>query len=110
MRQIVIDELSPMERDNIDSYLKRNCNAGPMIGLYWVLLPDNILSEIQKEHGDCGPFYCGIEVEQDSVRFELLVRSSSNLHCKCISYATTEQRLFLLNFIDNILEEEKIKA
>ena len=32
MRQIVIDELSPMERDNIDSYLKRSLKQGPMEG------------------------------------------------------------------------------
>ncbi len=99
-----------MERDNIDSYLKRNCGKGPMIGLYWLVFPDNILSDIQNEHTACGPFYSGIEVEQDSIRFELLVRSSNNLHCKCIGYATTEQRLFLLDFIDKMLQEENIRA
>ena len=47
MRQFVIDELSPMERDNIDSYLKRTIKQGPMIGIYWIELPPDLLSEAQ---------------------------------------------------------------
>lgn len=110
MRQIVIDELSPMERDNIDSYLKRNLQQGPMIGLYWLSLPDDDLSATQKEHTQCGPFHMGVEVERDLVRFELLVRSKTNLHCSCIAYATGSQRQFVFDFIDRMLEEEQIRA
>ena len=86
----MIDELSPMERDNIDSYLNRTLQKGPMIGLYWLELPADLLSPIQHEHASCGPFNIGIEVEKSSVRFELLVRSTSNLHCKCTHYATQQ--------------------
>ncbi len=110
MRQIVIDELSPMEMDNIDSYLKRSIKQGPMIGLYWLVLPEEHLSEQQQDHDDCGPFYFGVEVEQQRVRFELLVRSESNLHCTCIAHANKEQRQFVLDFIDKMVEEEHIKA
>lgn len=110
MRQFVIDELSPMESDNIDSFLKRNLDKGPMIGLYWLSLPTDILSEAQQNHQDCGPYYCGVEMEKDKVRFEFLVRSHSNLHCDCIAYATPAQRQFILEFIDKMLDEEKIKS
>lgn len=110
MRQIVIDELSPMERDNIDSYLKRSLQQGPMIGLYWVVLPTDLYSSAQQGHDEHGPFYMAVEVEQSSVRFELLVRSQSNLHCSCIAYATPVQRQFVLDLIDKMIEEELIKA
>ncbi len=110
MRQFVIDELSPLERDNIDSYLKRTLKPGPMIGLYWIVLPPDLLSAIQQEHRDCGPFYVGVEVEQDKVRFELLVRSTTNLHCDCIAHATSDQRQFILDFVDKMLDEEKIRS
>lgn len=110
MRQIVIDELSPMERDNIDSYLKRNLKRGPMIGLYWLSLPAEQLSTTQKEHSQCGPFHMGVEVERDQVRFELLVRSETNLHCTCIAHATAGQRQFVFDFLDRMLEEEHIRA
>lgn len=110
MRQIVIDELSPMERDNIDSYLKRTLQPGPMIGLYWIVLPADLYSEAQQGHDEHGPFYLAVEVEQSQVRFELLVRSQSNLHCTCIAYASPTQRQFVLDLIDRMVEEELIKA
>lgn len=110
MRQFVIDELSPMERDNIDSYLKRTITAAPMIGLYWLVLPPDLLSEAQQGHGDHGPFYLAVEVEQYRVRFELLVRSQSNLHCSCIAHATAAQRQFVLDFIDRMVEAEMIRS
>jgi len=90
MRQLVIDELSPMERDNIDSYLKRTLKPGPVIGLYWLPLPPDLLSPIQHEHRQCSPFHIGIEVERDQVRFEFLVRSTGKLHCPCTAYATPD--------------------
>jgi len=110
MRQIVIDELSPMERDNIDSYLKRSLTPGPMIGLYWIVLPPDLLSAAQQGHEEHGPFHLAVEVEQHQVRFELLVRSQSNLHCSCIAHTTPTQRQFVLDFIDRMLDEEMIRA
>lgn len=110
MRQIVIDELSPMERDNIDSYLKRNAKVGPMIGLYWILLPDDKLSEAQVGHEEHGPFYTAVEVDRHRVIFELLVRSQSNLHCTCIAHANSEQRQYILDFVDTMVTKEMITS
>lgn len=110
MRQIVIDELSPMERDNIDSYLKRSIKQGAMVGLYWLELPPDLLSEAQLGHEDHGPFYLGVEVDDQSVKFELLVRSQTNLHCTCIAHASNSQRLFVLDFIDRMVKEEMISS
>ncbi len=110
MRQFVIDELSPLERDNLDSYLKRNLRPGTMAGLYWLVLPPERLSGLQQEHADCQPYYLGVEAARDQIKFELLVRSSNNLHCQCIAYADHGQRQFAFDFIDKMIEEEKIAA
>jgi hypothetical protein len=110
MRQFVIDELSPMERDNIDSYLKRSIKQGPMIGLYWIELPPDLLSAAQQGHEEHGPFYMPVEVTGSAVNFELLVRSRFNLHCSCIAHATAVQRQFVLDFIDRMVIEEMINA
>ena len=110
MRQFVIDELSPMERDNLDSYLKRTLKQGPMIGLFWLLLPPDLLSAEQQGHDDCGPFYLAVDLEDTRITFELLVRSNSNLHCTCIAYATPAQRQFVLDFVDTMIESELIRA
>lgn len=110
MRQIVIDELSPMELDNIDSYLKRTIKQGPMVGLYWLELPDDLLSDAQQGHEEHGPFHTAVEVTSSAVKFELLVRSQTNLHCTCIAHASAVQRQFILDFIDKMVAEEFITA
>ena len=81
-----------------------------MIGLYWIEIPEELLADNQKGHDQCGPFYFGVEVEDQRVRFELLVRSTANLHCTCIAHANSEQRQFVLNIVDKMLEVEQIKA
>lgn len=110
MRRIVIDELSPMECDNLDSFLKRTLQVGPMVGVFWLVMPQEQLSDNQQAHIRCGPYFCAVELENTTLCVELLVRSSSNLHCDCIAYATEDQRRFILNFIDRMLEEEQIRA
>ncbi len=110
MRQFVIDELSPMERDNIDSYLKRTIKQGPMLGIYWIELPPDLLSEAQQGHEEHGPFHLAVELTGSAVKFELLVRSLANLHCTCIAHTTPVQRQFILDFIDRMVAEELIAA
>jgi len=110
MRQIVIDEITREERDNIDSYLKRTIISGPMEGMYWLPVPQDLLAEAQHGHEACGPFYFGVELCEKSVVFEMLVRSQSNLHCSCISYATPSQLDYLLRFIEIMVSEERIRA
>jgi hypothetical protein len=110
MRQFIIDELSPMERDNIDSFLKRTLKRGPMVGLYWLELPPDLLSAAQQGHENHGPFYLGVEITGSAVKFELLVRSQSNLHCSCIAHTSALQRQFVLDFIDRMVTEEMIRA
>ena len=110
MRQLLIDDLSQEERDNIESYLKRTLKPSLVEGMFWLPVPDDLLGETQHGHEECGPFYFGIELGENRISFELLIRSESNLHCSCISYASRAQRDFLLKFVDKMLTEEKIRA
>ncbi|MCG6931978.1 MAG: hypothetical protein LJE64_15610 [Desulfofustis sp.] len=110
MRQIVIDELSVFERDNLESYLKRSLKPGPVEGIFWLELPDDLLGEAQQGHHQCAPFYLAVDLDQKRLCFELLVRSKTNLHCSCIAWASAGQRQFLLDFIDRMLAVEQIRA
>jgi len=110
MRQYRIDELSREERSNIESYLKRTLKHGPMEGIYWIEVPQDLLGAEQRAHQGCGPFFFAVELEEEAVSFEMLVRSQANLHCSCIAYASQAQRDFVLRFIDKMLQEEKIQA
>jgi len=110
MRQLLIDDLSCEERDNIETYLKRTLKHAAVKGMFWLPLPDDLLGESQIGHNDCGPFYFGVELGKDRVSFELLIRSEANLHCSCISYADRGQRDFVFSFVDRLISAEKIRA
>lgn len=110
MRQYLIDEISFLEHDTLDSHLKRTLKAGGLEGVYFLAVPDDLLGPEQQGHQDCGPFYFTVVLEQHSLRFELLVRSASNMHCSCIARATPAQRQFVLDFADRMLAEEMDQA
>ncbi|MGR0481004.1 MAG: hypothetical protein ACTFAL_06245 [Candidatus Electronema sp. V4] len=113
MRQYLIDELSFLERDNLDSFLKRNLKPGPIEGTHWLELPPELLAPPQQEHPACGPFYFAVileNLEKNELRAEFLVRSSHNMHCSCIAWASPAQRQFLLDWIDKMLQEEFISV
>ncbi len=110
MRQYMIDQLSREERANIESYLKRTLEPGPVEGVFWLEVPQDLLSKDQRLHDECAPFFFGVELTEEAVCFELLVRSQTNLHCSCIAYASAAQRDFVLRFVDKMLQEEQIRA
>jgi len=110
MRQYFIDEISFLERDNIENYLKRTLKPGPLEGVYWLEVPPDLLGPEQQGHEKCGPFYFSVLLEEKTLHFEFLVRSADNMHCSCIAWATPAQRQFVLDFADRLLEEEMIRA
>ncbi|HDZ75827.1 MAG TPA: hypothetical protein ENH42_00235, partial [Desulfobacteraceae bacterium] len=106
MRQYLIDEISFLERDNIESYLKRTLKPGPIEGVFWLQVPPDLLGPEQLGHEKCSPFYFSVVLEEKTLRFEFLVRSAANMHCTCIAWATETQRSFVLDFADRLLQEE----
>ncbi|WP_028580480.1 hypothetical protein [Desulfogranum japonicum] len=110
MRYFMVDEISFLEKDNLDSYLKRTLKPGSLEGVFFLELPQDLYGEAQLGHDDCAPFYFSVILEERSIKFELLVRSAANMHCSCIAQATPAQRQFILDFADKMLKEEMITA
>ena len=110
MRQFVIDQLSDKERQAVRQHLTKMAKPGPIEDMFWLRLGGDMLTETQRSHPACGPFYVAIELGDDRVSFEFLVRSQSTLHCSCISYASPLQRDFILNFIDEMTRGLTLKA
>jgi hypothetical protein len=108
MRQYVVDELRPQEREKIREYLDKHCKRSDLGGLYWIELPEDILTTKQREHEECWPHCTAVEVCERSVNFEMLVRSRRKVRCNCVAFATPEQRAFVLAFADRLLEETGI--
>jgi hypothetical protein len=108
MKQYVIDELRPADavklKDYLDTYLQR---AG-VDGIYWLGLANELLNPIQADHAECGPFYLAVELTDQRLACELLVRAVNRIRCNCIGYATETQRNWLIQTIDAIFEMLKI--
>ncbi len=109
MRQYVVDELRADEVEKIKEYLDEHCDLSDMVGLYWLKIPDDILSQTQYEHKNCQPHCAAIELGNKWVKFEMLVRSRQKIRCECVCYATPQQRTFLLSFVDNLLDQTGIR-
>ncbi|RZB30355.1 MAG: hypothetical protein SRB1_02635 [Desulfobacteraceae bacterium Eth-SRB1] len=110
MKQYVIDELRPADYKKIKAYLDENFDSSSMDGLYWILLDQEMLTDIQVEHTECQPFYFAIDIEPKLVSCELLVRSKNIIRCSCIGYATELQRNWIIQVIDSIFEKLEIKT
>ncbi len=44
------------------------------------------------------------------VRFEFLIRSEQTMRCACVSYATRQQRDFILGYADRLVQELALRT
>ena len=105
MKQYVIDELRPEDHSKIKKYLDETYGAAEMGAIYWVPVADENLTEIQREHTDCQPFYFAIDLTEDRFALELLVRTKNRIRCSCIAYASKNQRLWIMEVVDAMFEQ-----
>jgi hypothetical protein len=124
MRLYVINDLKENQMARVASALRDRGMASSMDGLFWVELPENMLTDEQKDHlQECGPYCMGLELLGETghenrlpgshgpmVALELLVRARSTLRCSCIAYATPEQRSYAIEFTDKLMRELDIQA
>jgi hypothetical protein len=110
MKQYLIDELRPQDHDKIKSYLDEAIKTSPMAGLYWIPLEDDLLTGGHAAHPQCGPHYFAIELQEDRLACELLVRAENSIHCSCIGYASKKQRDWLIDYVDAVLEKLEISV
>ncbi len=108
MKQYLIDELRLEDHEKIKAYLDENLKNASMPDLYWIPVPADLLTGIYTTHQDCGPHYFAVELHEDRLVCELLVRAENTIRCNCIRYASKEQRDWLIDFFDAILERLEI--
>jgi hypothetical protein len=108
MKQYVIDQLRENDFQRLEEYLSRHAEAGELPGIYWIPLPERLYGKYQQEHTACQPFYYAINMDRLTISFELLIRTRNRLRCGCIGYATPEQRQYILDYADRLVEELKL--
>lgn len=108
MKQYVIDEIRLPDYEKIKGYLDGTLGDSGVDGLYWVPVDEAVLSELQRAHEDCAPFFMALELEEDRLAAELLVRSRRRVRCDCIHYADQRQRDWIIRTVDAIFEKLEI--
>jgi hypothetical protein len=110
MRQFLIDEIPRQQMEAVPLYLKEKTETSGMDKVYWLEVPKEILGPVQWDHQDCGPHYLAIELGQDFLKFEFLVRCRKRLRCDCVQYATPAQEAFLMNFVHTLIQSLALKG
>jgi hypothetical protein len=103
MRQFLVDEIPRRKIGEIEAYLKEKAEPSGLDKVYWLKIPEDLLTPTQKEHDACGPHYLAVELGRDFLKFEFLVRCRERLRCDCIQYATRDQESFLFKFAQDLI-------
>ncbi|MBI4766129.1 MAG: hypothetical protein HY787_16275 [Deltaproteobacteria bacterium] len=110
MRQFLVDEIPRRQMEEIEVYLKEKTVSSGMKEIFWLEIPERLLSPVQEEHKACGPHYLAIETGQDFIKFEFLVRCRNRLRCDCVQYATPPQETYLMDFAHTLIQGLDLKA
>ena len=108
MKQYVIDELRATDYQSLKTYLQEHLDPATLDGVYWIPLAKDLLTDIQNAHRDCQPYYFAVEIDENRLAVELLVRTKSIMRCDCIGYATQAQRNWIIGFVDDIFNQLEI--
>lgn len=110
MRAYLIDEISSSDMGKINGFLKQNAITSKLDQIFWVLIPEDLLNEAQFNHRNCQPHAFAVELGQDWVRLEFLVRSQKDMRCTCSGYCTPQQMDFIIRFAHGMLDGLGIKT
>ena len=110
MRAYLIDEISAPDMKKITGFLKENAMNSSLDSLFWIKIPEDILSETQFEHRHCRPHVFAVELGKDWLKLEMFVRSLKNIQCTCPAYATPQQKDFIINFAHHMVDQLGIRT
>ncbi|WP_419787919.1 hypothetical protein [Pseudodesulfovibrio sp.] len=115
MRTYLVDDLYEDDFAKIVKALDDIKLNGPLEGIYYLPLPEDLLDSEQKDHlAECGPYFMALEtvkgVSESHIRLELLVRGRKKIRCSCITYATAAQRKHMIEYLDQFIEDLGISA
>ncbi len=110
MRSYFIDEIPPSHMEKINAYLNEHALNSDLKEIFWVRLPEDLLTEIQSRHRDCHPYVFAIELGRDWIKAECLIRSLNNMKCEAQAYCDPRQWDFITEFIHGIIMDLGIQT
>ena len=110
MKAYFLDEITSEDLEQITQFLTDNASRSTMAQIFWVQFPEDLLSPLQFQHTACQPHVFAVELGSDWVKLEFLVRSLQTMKCDCAAYCTGQQRDYIINFADRMLEQLKVST
>ena len=104
MRSYLVDDIDNKQMERFKTALRKKGFSEPIEGIFHLPLPQKLLSNEQKKHNECSKHYLALEIGTNEIRLELLVRSSSRLHCSCTQFADSRQQEYMQNMLEELLE------
>ncbi|CCH47955.1 hypothetical protein [Pseudodesulfovibrio piezophilus] len=113
MRIYLIEDIADTDIEKARTAFDELELRGGLDGIYYLPLPDELLQQEQETHAnECGPYFMALEFLTDrgvnQLRLELLVRAKNKMRCSCVSYATSDQRKHMIEYLDQFLDELEI--
>lgn len=120
MQSYLIDDLTAADCKKIQERLEDLGLSGGIDGLFWLPIPERLLTPVQLEHKkSCGPHALALESDMGihqggagataGIRLELLARATNKLRCECIGKASPELREHMINYLHNMLTELEVE-
>ena len=108
MKHYVIDEFRPGDFEKLTNFFNEKVGTSEINCIYWIQIPEEILTFEQKTHKNCLPLFFVIELDLNKISCEFLIRTKNSIKCDCMCYANKEQYNWLINYIDAILDSLQI--
>ena len=110
MKSYYLDEISSSDLEKISDYLNENATESVMERLFWIEMPSEVLNDVQTGHPECEPHRFAVEIGDTWLKAEFFVRTSVRFRCDCNGYCNTNQKEFIINYIDNMIKALAIQT
>lgn len=109
MRSYRIEDLTEKDVAALRTRLEALELHSGMDDMYWLPVGEQHLSAVQHEHAaQCGPYAMALELTEDALHLELLVRARNKLRCECVHYASPELEAHMMRYVDDTLRQLNI--
>ena len=102
--------MSSSDIRKIREFLLEHARVSGIENLFWMEIPEDLLSPFQFQHTGCRPHVFAVEVGESWVKTELFSKSLTKMRCECQHYGTERQIQYALRWIDRMLDGLRIRT
>lgn len=110
MKSYLIDEISSTDMGRVRDEMERRGLRSGLADIFWVEIPEELLSETQLLHKGCAPHVFAFKLAADRLKLEFFVRSLQDMRCSCNAFFTPPQIRFAMSYADRLLEELGVRT